>query len=192
MKFVHRSCGQVEQQNPMGAESGPKTSGTGNSTPTFDTTKFYPDEVPFRNQGTSTSPVVTKTTRNLPLQQNTGKDGKKKSSCRDQPETQSQPSISNGGTNTASVFPPRNAGTDRPHIQCSACGGNYHFRKDRQQDNFCTRCRSRSRATYMCRAPVNKGRNNNTCVHCGNTNHKMHEILHISGQHTLKVQKITS
>ena len=140
--------GQVEQQNLMGAESGPKTSGTGDSAPTFDTTKFYPGEVPFRNQGTSTSPVVMETTRNLPPQQNTGKGGKKKSSHRDQPETQPQPSTSNGGTNTTSVFPPRNAGTGRPHIQCSACGGNDHFRKDCQQDNFCTRCRSRSHATH--------------------------------------------
>ena len=55
--------GQVEQQNPMGAESGPGTSGTGDSTPTFDTTKFYPGEVPFRNQGTSTSPRETSGTQ---------------------------------------------------------------------------------------------------------------------------------
>ena len=107
-------------------------------------------EVPFRNQGTSTSPVVTEATRNLPPQQNTGKRGKKKTSQRDQHETQPQPSTSNGGTNTTSVFPPRNTGTGRPHIQCSACGGNDHFRKDCHQDNFCNRCRSRSHATHMC------------------------------------------
>ena len=30
-------------------------------------------------------------------------------------------------------FPPRNTGTGRPHIQCSACGGNDYFRKDCQK-----------------------------------------------------------
>ena len=34
--------GQVEQQNLTGAESGPKTSRDRYSTPTFETTKFYP------------------------------------------------------------------------------------------------------------------------------------------------------
>ena len=87
--------GQVKQQNLFGAESGPKSSGTDDSTTTFDTTKFYPGEVPFRNQGTSTSPLhhvtqretsgkqlnapsVMGTTRNLPPQQNMGKGGKEK------------------------------------------------------------------------------------------------------------------
>ena len=117
------------------------------------------------------------TTRNLLPQQNMDKGGKENSSHRHQSETQPQPSTSNGCTNTTSVFPPRNSGTSRPHIQCSACGGNDHFRKDCQQDNFCTRCRSRSHATYMCRAPVNKGRNNNICVYCGSTNHTLSSCM---------------
>ena len=131
----------------------------------------YQVEVPLRNQGTSTSPIVMKTTRNLPLQQNTGKGSKKKSSRRDQPETQAQPSTSNSGTNTTSVFLPRNTGTGRPHIQCSACGENNHFRKDCHQDKICNRCRSRSHATQMCQAPTNKGKNNNICVYCGSSKH---------------------
>ena len=65
-----------------------------------------------------------------------GKEGKKKSSQNDQPKTQPQPGNSDGATNTTSVFPPRNAGTGRPHVQCSACGGNNHLRKDCQQIIF--------------------------------------------------------
>ena len=52
-----------------------------------------------------------------------GKGGKKKSSQRNQPETQPQPSTRISGTNATSVFPHRNAGTGRPHIQCLACSG---------------------------------------------------------------------
>ena len=48
--------GQVELQNHKGPETCHKLSGTDNSTPTFDTTIFYPGEIAFRNQGTSTSP----------------------------------------------------------------------------------------------------------------------------------------
>ena len=43
-------------QNPTGPELGPKSLGTNDSKPTFDTTKFYPGEIPFRNQGMSPSP----------------------------------------------------------------------------------------------------------------------------------------
>ena len=191
--------GEAELQNPTGPETGHELSGTDDSTPILDTTKFYPGEIPFRNQGTSTSPpqhmeqveiqkaqvntqretsgtqttspVVTETTRNLPPQPNMGKGGKRKSSQNVQTKTQPQPSTSNGGTNPTLAFQPRNLGTGRPHVQCSACGGNDHFRKDCQQDNFCTRCRSRSHATHMCRVPINTGRNNNICVYCGSTHH---------------------
>ena len=48
--------GQVELQNSTGPETGHELSGTDDSTPTFNTAKFYPGEIPFRNQGTSTSP----------------------------------------------------------------------------------------------------------------------------------------
>ena len=45
--------GQPESQKLTGPESGPDFLGTDDSTPTFDTTKLYPGEIPFRNQGTS-------------------------------------------------------------------------------------------------------------------------------------------
>ena len=48
--------GQAEPQNLTGPETGHELSGTDESTPTFNTTKFYPGEIPFKNQGTSTSP----------------------------------------------------------------------------------------------------------------------------------------
>ena len=91
--FTYVVC-QVEPQNPTRPETGHELSETDDSTPTFDTKKFYPGEIPFRNQGTSTSPpqcvewveientqvntqretsgtqttslVVTESTRNLP------------------------------------------------------------------------------------------------------------------------------
>ena len=46
----------MESQNLTGPELGPQLSGTNDSTPTFDTTKFYPGEIPFRNQGMRTAP----------------------------------------------------------------------------------------------------------------------------------------
>ena len=48
--------GQIEPQNPTGPETGHELSGTDDSTPILDTTKFYPGGIPFKNQGTSTSP----------------------------------------------------------------------------------------------------------------------------------------
>ena len=176
---------------------GPKFLGTNDSTPTFDTTKFYPGEIPFRNQRTSPmlpqhiDPVETPTNwvntqkgmsdtqisapgvsntqsgnqimRNLPSQPNTGKGGKKKTSQNTQTKPQPQPSTSNGGTNPTSAFQSRNLGIGRPCVQCSACGGYDHFRKYCHQDNFCTRCRTRSHATHMCRVPFNTG-SNNMCI----------------------------
>ena len=97
----------------------------------------------------STSPIIAETTRNLPQQQNMGKRGRKKTSQSDQYKIQPQPGTSNSGTNKNPVIPPRNLGTGRPHMQCSACGGNNHLRKDCHQDNFCTRCRSRLHATHV-------------------------------------------
>ena len=52
-------------------------------------------------------------------------------------------------------------------MQCSACGSYDHFRKDYHQDNFCTRCRLKSHATHMCRAPVRI----NICIYCSSTQH---------------------
>ena len=38
------------------------------------------------------------------------------------------------------------------------------------QDNFCTRCRSRSHATHMCRVPSSTC-NSNICIYCSSTHH---------------------
>ena len=99
----------------------------------LDTTKFYPGEIPFRNQGTSTSPpqhmewveiqevqvntqrgrsgtqttspVFTETTRNLPPHNPIwGKEVREKVHKMIQTKTQPQPSTSNGGTNPTSAF----------------------------------------------------------------------------------------
>ena len=43
-------------QRPSGPPSGPESSRTDESTPTFDTTRYYPSEIPFRNQGMSPAP----------------------------------------------------------------------------------------------------------------------------------------
>ena len=169
-------AGQVEPQKLTRLESNNKSVGSDNSALTGNTTLFYPDEIPSKNQGMSTSPwehVESKTvqtdktkgtsgtqtsqpdtlgnTMSLSSQQNQGKGGKKKSSQNAHTNTQPQPSTSNGGTKPALAFQTRNPGTGRPHVQCSACGSYDHFRKDCHQDNFCTRCRSKSHATHMCR-----------------------------------------
>ena len=68
-------------------------------------------------------------------------------------------------------FSTRNTSTGRPQVHCLACGGNDHYRKDCQEDNFCTKCRSRSHATQMCHAPTNTGKANNICIYCGSKNH---------------------
>ena len=38
----------------------------------------------------------------------------------------------------------------RPLINCTACGGHDHLRKDCHEDVFCNRCRTRSHTTEMC------------------------------------------
>ena len=188
---------QIESQNPIGPESGPKGLETDDSTPTFDTTKCYQGEITFRNQGTSpmlpehadpverqtnwvntqkgTSSMQTgapsisntqsgaQTMRTLPPQPNTGKGGKKKTS-----KILKLNHKYSHGINPTSASQSRNLGIGRPHVQCSACGGYDHFRQDCHQDNFCTRFRTRSHATHMCRAPLNTG-NNPICVYCGST-----------------------
>ena len=69
---------RLKLQNLTRAQPESVGTSTNNSTPTCNTTIFYPGEVPFRNQGTSTSPIIMETTRNLPQQQTIGKGGKKK------------------------------------------------------------------------------------------------------------------
>ena len=44
---------QFDPQKLTGPQLGPKSLGTNDSTLTFNTTKFYPGEIPFRNQGMS-------------------------------------------------------------------------------------------------------------------------------------------
>ena len=91
------------------------------------------------------------------------KRGKKMSLQGAQGKNQPQPS-----TSLASAL--RNTGTSRLQVQCSACGGNDHFRNDCQEDNYCTQCRSRSDATNMCQAPAQPGKTNNICIYCGSKN----------------------
>ena len=38
----------------------------------------------------------------------------------------------------------------RPQLDCTACGGHDHLRKDCHEDVFCNKCRTRSHATEMC------------------------------------------
>ena len=49
-------AGQVEPQKLTRLESNDELLGSDNSMPTGNITVFYPGEIPFRNQGTSTSP----------------------------------------------------------------------------------------------------------------------------------------
>ena len=39
-------------------------------------------------------------------------------------------------------------------MNCTACGGNDHLRKDCHEDIFCNRCRTRSHMTEVCHVPV--------------------------------------
>ena len=84
------------------------------------------------------------------------KGGKVKSS---HARSQAQPSTSTQGS------------TGRPQVQCTACGGADHLRKDCYEDVFCTRCGTRSHVTEMCRVPTKTGMSNTICIYCGSTNH---------------------
>ena len=59
----------------------------------------------------------------------------------------------------------------RPQLNCTACGGHDHLRKDCHKDVFCNRCRIRSHATEMCRAPTQPVTDNAICIYCGSVNH---------------------
>ena len=72
--------------------------------------------------------------------------------------SQAQPSTSTQGS------------TDRPQVQCTACGGVDHLRKDCCEDVFCTRCGTMSHATEMCHVPTKTGMSNTICIYCGSTN----------------------
>ena len=73
--------------------------------------------------------------------------------------SQAQPSTSTQGS------------TGRPQVQCTACGGLDHLRKDCCEDVFCTRCRTRYHTTEMCHVPTKTGMSNTICIYCGSTNH---------------------
>ena len=59
----------------------------------------------------------------------------------------------------------------RPQLDCTACGGCDHLRKDCHKDVFCNRCRTRSHATEMCRAPTQPATGMTICIYCGSVNH---------------------
>ena len=59
----------------------------------------------------------------------------------------------------------------RPQLNCTACGGCDHLRKDCREDVFCNNCRTRSHATEMCRATSHQSTGNIICIYCGSVNH---------------------
>ena len=59
----------------------------------------------------------------------------------------------------------------RPQLNCTACGGYDHLRKDCRKDVFCNNCRTRSHATVMCRATLHQSTDNIICFYCGSVNH---------------------
>ena len=59
----------------------------------------------------------------------------------------------------------------RPQLNCTACGGHDHLRKDCCEDVFCNSCRMRSHATEMCRVPTQQAAGNTICIYCGSVNH---------------------
>ena len=59
----------------------------------------------------------------------------------------------------------------RPQINCTACRGYDHLRKDCHEDVFCNRCRTRSHTTEMCHVPAQPATGNIICIYCGSVNH---------------------
>ena len=59
----------------------------------------------------------------------------------------------------------------RPQLNCTACRGCDHLRKDCHEDVFCNNCRTRSHATEMCRATSHQATGNIICIYCGSVNH---------------------
>ena len=71
----------------------------------------------------------------------------------------SQPSTSNQGE------------SHRPQVNCTACRGTDHLRKDCHEDVFCNRCRTRSHTTEVCHVPAKPVTGNIICIYCGSVNH---------------------
>ena len=63
--------------------------------------------------------------------------------------------------------------THRPQLNCTACGGHDHLRKDCHEDVFCNNCRMRSHAMEMCRAASHQATGNIICIYCGSINHSL-------------------
>ena len=61
--------------------------------------------------------------------------------------------------------------THRLQVNCTACGGIDHLRKDCHEDVFCTRCRTRSHATEVCCVPEKTVTSNIICIYCGSVDH---------------------
>ena len=59
----------------------------------------------------------------------------------------------------------------RSQLNCTACGGHDHLRKDCHEDVFCNNCRMRSHTTEMCRATSHQATGNIICIYCGSVNH---------------------
>ena len=59
----------------------------------------------------------------------------------------------------------------RPQLNCTACRGHDHLRKDCCKDVFCNNCRTKSHAMEMCRATSHQATGNIICIYCGSTNH---------------------
>ena len=59
----------------------------------------------------------------------------------------------------------------RPQLNCTACGGRDHLRKDCREDVFCKNCRTRSHATKMSRALSQHTSGNILCIYCSSTGH---------------------
>ena len=86
--------------------------------------------------------------------------------------------VSKGGPfkNSGMKSQPKPSGSNqiescRPQLNCTACGGCDHLRKDCHKDVFCNNCRMRSHATEMCRATSHQTTGNTICIYCGSTSH---------------------
>ena len=88
--------------------------------------------------------------------------------------------ISKGGPlkNPGTKSQPKPSGSNqtesrRPQLNCTACRGHDHLRKDCHKDVFCNNCRMRSHTMEMCRAASHQATGNTICIYCGSTNHTL-------------------
>ena len=95
-------------------------------------------------------------------------------------KTESKTKMSKGGPFKSSGMkghpPPSGSNqmlSHRPQLNCTACRGCDHLRKDCNEDVFCNNCRTRSHATEMCRATSHQATGNIICIYCGSVNHTL-------------------